>query len=153
MISGIGLVIFRFLNELDEVSCRFILMLETLVTLLSSIFLEWQAVVMSASGFWLTFNTSGAEENDSDLSYTTFRRECLLGMSSLFAWDDWPTFCDELAALVFLLGVMQGGVPEGVWCNVLCDLSTKGCGLWARPTPKWPSAFALLLADRRFWRE
>lgn len=60
IISGIGLVMFRFLKEFG--SCLFILTLETLGAS------SFRDVDDSESGFWLTFNTSGAEENDRDLS-------------------------------------------------------------------------------------
>lgn len=74
MISGIGSAMFKFL-KLEVGSARFML----IFALVSSFLVEEAA----SSVFWLTLSTSGAEENDKDRSYATFRRPCLGGGSSL----------------------------------------------------------------------
>lgn len=64
IISGIGFVMFRFLNVV-AVSC---LLMFTFEVVASSTFLECEGAFASASVFWFTFSTSGAEEKESDLS-------------------------------------------------------------------------------------
>lgn len=67
----------------------------------------------------------------------TFLRGCLFDGSSLCSCaGGGAAACEVVAVLVFLLGVMEGEVEEEVWCSVLCDLSTSGCGLCAEPVPK-----------------